>query len=247
MSSRFTLSEKQGLYKRKTSKLQYYLFRLKRCGMNFEIFTIENRKDLIPLAEKSARNIAQFIGIPATVVTPQRFDFSVLKYPNYAKAWIWDLAKPNTDKILYLDSDVAMIKPFSNLEKMDGAFYACDDVINYLNADLGLPKVPNYFNAGIFFCSRESKPVFKKLQEILKDETWDDHMYEQHWMNILVHQILGGYSKLDLNYNWLPCLGDPPANVINWHFAGMGERGVQQAALVNMIRDRIRYGMVYPS
>ncbi len=125
---------------------------------------------------------------------------------HWIKAYLWDFVPPSTKRICYMDSDILPRSPLGKLPNAPFSAVAEPGGAEWEKKHghgATVSGIKNYFNAGVFVCTRESIPVFEalKLHDFLKTD--QSIMYEQTWMNHFVQIILGGWNPLPSSWNWL--------------------------------------------
>lgn len=128
--------------------------------------------------------------------------------PGFVKAYVFDLVEDAIDRIMWIDADCypAIRAPLDDLP--DVPFAACLDHPAQLESlKQKRPEMcvlPKSFNSGVFVARRaECATIFRKLQK-----TRDSFglRFEQGALNMLVHERLGSWVELGIEWNWRPAL-----------------------------------------
>lgn len=125
------------------------------------------------------------------------------KRVGFGKAYIWDCVRPDVERIIWLDADTYPVIRAPLEELPDVPFAAVRDFPGTLkNIQRKCPEMRSLsisFNSGVFVCRRDTIPVFDELKK-----TRDPHgmRFEQGALNLLVMEILGGWARLPIEWNW---------------------------------------------
>ena len=158
------------------------------------------------MAQLAAQLFTKINNVPVRVITGKDLPKS-LPHPWWGKAYIWDLVDPDTERILYFDSDMISQKPLGELP--DGKFVASLDggAKTHILPDLqerkiNLPELDldNYFNSGLFICTRDTRPIFDEFKKYPCDFDKYGRFPEQTIFNMLVKKHLGNWSKLPIGF-----------------------------------------------
>lgn len=189
------------------------------------VFTAETRSGRLPLVRQLADEYERLNGIRPIVLTQADFDFSRLRSPHWIKAFLWDLAGDEADRITWIDSDAVCIRPLPPWP--NAAFAAMDELTTVFSTEALWPSLGTlnrYFNSGVFSCTRASRPAFDRLKSMMEEAP--GHFQEQGAFNLAVTATLGSFFPLAPVCNWLRYrFGPPPPSCCVLHLAGVGAKG----------------------
>ena len=127
-----------------------------------------------PAEDRYIRRIAnrfeELNNIPVRILTEDDVAGIELTYPHFARYHAWSLVPEDTERLIYMDTDIIPIKPLPQLPDEDFAAVTDSDKIND-DAKKQWPlmrHVKRYFNSGFFIANRKLEPVF---QEVLARQT----------------------------------------------------------------------------
>lgn len=168
---------------------------------------------------------------------------AVTAWAPYAFTWLWDIVPEDTERILFVDSDIVPLRPLPELP--DAAFVAAPDAQKTVdNRALTFPffeRTGSYFNRGFWVARRDTQPTFELLKAFaVRDGVRDAVGYDfmQTVFNLLIqasHQVA-----------WLPhaCNTimtradlDLVDHAIGVHFCGMPSRTAW--VVMNALRSAI--------
>ncbi|MCK6376013.1 MAG: hypothetical protein L6Q69_18205 [Zoogloea sp.] len=178
------------------------------------------------IAPRVAVMASRFMGWPVYSILPWHFDFSVLPHPAWVKAFIWDFVPEHVERLVWVDADAVCIRPFGTLP--GAAFSAVEDCDSTFKGErkklTPVNECDRYFNSGLFVCTRQSRPVFDELKDMMFEREHGGCL-EQSWLNILVQRRLGGFDPMPRGCNWIPvCSPDKPGRLRVIHLAGWDMR-----------------------
>lgn len=190
------------------------------------IVTAGHGKRYARIAALSAEWVNRIAGprgaIPAMDLSPH-IDWRSLPRPHYAKAFIWDHVPAAVDRVIWVDADAVVLRPIQEHQLPNCAFAATPDVgtdVPKLLAEspqlAGIDRF-EFFNSGVMAMTRATMPVFEGLKERIGQKT--GHYHDQGWLNLLVKQHLGGWTRLDDRFNAVVNLSDVTDAFI-MHLAG---------------------------
>jgi lipopolysaccharide biosynthesis glycosyltransferase len=142
-----------------------------------------------------------------------------------------------TDKIIYIDSDILVLKNIEDLWNVDLGNYAAaaalEIIIKTIENDcpsyqeLGINPTANYFNSGVMVMDLKKfreQSIFKKATDYLQKYYSECKFWDQSALNVVLYN---NYILLDQswniqshkqNYDVVPLLGQLSSNTINFHF-----------------------------
>lgn len=173
--------------------------------MKTEYFTIADGPEFGLMGAELSRRVKALNGVDVRIVT----DDICLKYgigakrQYWMKAFLWEEAQPDTERIIYLDGDILPVAPFPD--------YVLKQVMPF-SARLDVPAIGagqkrqhplfngirHYFNNGFFVATRASQWAFDKLKAEVNnpvhatciEQTWHNkHIDETVGLNILPREI----------------------------------------------------------
>jgi glycosyltransferase involved in cell wall biosynthesis len=163
-----------------------------------------------PVFEEMAQLAAQLFtkvnGLPVRVITSKDLP-SDLQHPAWGKAYIWDLVDADTERVLYFDADIVSLKPIGDLPT--GQFVASEDggvqafiAPSMYQSGIILPGLDlnDYFNSGVFVCTRDTRPVFEELKTYPYSPEKYGVCFEQNMFNVLVKKHLGHWERLPFGF-----------------------------------------------
>lgn len=127
---------------------------------------------------------------------------------SYGKMYAWEVLPPQIERIIWVDSDTFVCRDIP-LEKLPDVPLAAVRNGSWQmqefrkNAPKGTPLIRRLFNAGVFVARRrETEPVFREVRK----HRFDEYVgyYEQPWFNVIVQEMLGGWTELPAEFNWRP-------------------------------------------
>lgn len=129
-------------------------------------------------------------------------------HPQYGKAYLWDVLPPEIDRLLWVDSDSFPCRELPLVKLPDVPFAAVEngpwnEGRFRKNTPKRTPAIKRLFNSGVFVARRrETEAILKRLRE----HEFDKHVgyFEQPWLNLLVQEMLGGWTELPVEMNWRP-------------------------------------------
>jgi len=141
--------------------------------------------------------------------------------PHWIKAYLWDFASPDAERIVWIDADIIPRLPIGPLPEADFAAVRYPDGIamfDYLKTHPEFRVIRHYFNSGFFAARRRLQPAFENLKA--KERAPRDPFFDQSYLNAAIAESGAEIHFLPPEYNWTPVYGPIHDRVIHWHFAG---------------------------
>ena len=194
---------------------------------------VARKAPYLKLAKLAVKRFKFLNGYDAQVVTEEQCRPVVRS--NWLKAFIWDVVPPSVDRIVYLDLDTFLFRPFD--EFPDVPFAAVHDIMNTFMSEKAcvgaLGELTAYFNSGVMIVRRDAKKVFDEAKK------WVDKpcggCVDQSRLNLIVHSMLGGFHPLPSEWNWF-LSRERPVDPIVMHMAGMFSNHERVSALQTLAR-----------
>ncbi len=191
--------------------------------MRTEYFTIACGREYDVMASEMARRLRFFNGVSLSVVTQAQCQyFGFKKRPKQLmKAYLWELARKDTDRIIFMDADMLQVRPLPEYVLQSTAPYAArlDTESTAANERQSSPLfngIKDYFNNGFFVATRASLPVFEQIQHhLLHPER--GFCTEQTWANKCVDELCG-LTVLPASIAYIVDCEPEPDDVIFRHY-----------------------------
>jgi len=174
--------------------------------------------------------------IPTRALGPEHLNFEVWNGA-WVKSFLWNLVEDDdVEQIIWIDVDVIPTRPIVEfIPTPDIPFAAALDFMAARTiAERDEPEVTeieHYFNTGLFIASRETIPVFKRVNDYMPRRGKPTKQYaywDQTPINIEVDHEFGSRTRIlppTTNWLWLS-MGKPPEDVHMVHYAGW--RGIEE-------------------
>jgi len=183
---------------------------------------------MLAWAERVADRVRRLNDFPCTVLNDDNAKYfsGLLKMPAWIKAYLWDLAPPDVERILWFDADMMPLRPLGELPR--DPFSACPNLMREGTLAKQFPILQwwekEYFNSGFFIATRATEPAFRILKSFMYNvprQAWP--MYEQSWLNLAIVATLRCYHQLPHTYNWSVKRHkwEIPDDVLTIHYPGM--------------------------
>lgn len=191
--------------------------------MKTEFFTIADGPDFGFMGEELRCRMHYYNGINLQIVD----DPTCLRYgigpgtQYWMKAFLWELARPDTERIVYIDADILPVQSFPDyVHAASAPFSARLDKDGIGDNERGTHAIFNgirdYFNNGFFIATRESMPVFTLAQKEVLNPV-HGHCIEQTWMNKFVDETCG-LAQVPKGIAYIVDFEPEPENVIMRHY-----------------------------
>lgn len=152
----------------------------------------------------------------------------------FCKYHVWDVIPEDVERIIWVDCDCFQTRPVRLGELPDARFSAVPDAEqSQEKMRAGWPPaadVVRFFNAGVFMCTRELRPMFDVMKAIDQDLSATRDYGDQSWINLHVARTYKdfntnptGWYDLGNEWNSLPDK-EQPSRPILVHLAGVWNR-----------------------
>lgn len=152
-----------------------------------------------PWAERAARRFEELNGIETRALLAEHMPLRrSLRSPTWVKAFLWDAAPSDCERIVWLDADVVPRLPLGDLpeEPFSAVAELPDSVERERRAFPPARTLPRYFNAGFFVATRPSEPAFDALQKIMHRSPAYGLFLDQGWFNLCIWTIAGEWREI---------------------------------------------------
>ena len=147
--------------------------------------------------------------VPALDLSDQ-VPWGKIGHPYMVHVWLWKILPKDIDRLVWLDTDTYVTRPILSEELPTAPFSAVRD--GYTNAHNSksfmrdrkvLRGIPSYFNAGVFYATRESIPAFElfaEMEPVMFRET-SRPLREQDLLNWTMWKHFANCSPRDCGWN----------------------------------------------
>jgi hypothetical protein len=172
-------------------------------------------------ARQAAASWERYAQTPCLVLYDLPSLCGALGHVMWLKYWLWDFAPSDAEIAVWIDADAVVRKPLV-LPRFTGLAGVLDAEHSAAIARRAMPRLGDapYYNTGVIFADRASKPVFALMQGYARAGCRDTFI-EQSYYNLAAQQCRVPICELPRAYNWLTrAWGPPPDDVVITHDAG---------------------------
>jgi hypothetical protein len=159
-------------------------------------------------------------GAPLRVLGREDIRAKTAADPHWIKAYLWDFASSDAERIVWIDADIIPRLPIGPLPEADFAAVPYPDGIamfDYLKTHPEFRVIRHYFNSGFFAARRRLQPAFEAEGQ---GTSAAGSFFDQSYLNAVIAESGAEIHFLPPEYNWTPVYGPIHDRVIHWHFAG---------------------------